>query len=574
MKNYKILIILIIPILSGIGSVAMRAAIGPYWLGPNNDPAYLYLVNALYILDGIVPRFVEHPGTPLMVLGAWIIKVFNMRLQGEALVENVFRDPEFYMNAMHYVLLGTFLLTLAALGWYALKKTGTALAAVLLQLPALVYLTLRSYGSDKSILPIIVNVDAEPVLITAVNLFLMCFLKLYYAQDEQSRSMAAVLFGLVCGFGTAMKITFLPMVLLPILLLKKWNDRVILAVSAVISFVFFTLPIVSRYGRTWEWVTNLITRNEQGSGTVGLHPQLYVSQIQRVLSENILLITIAITAFLIYKMFGIWQQRHRITASVSPAGYAFLVVVATVLSYFIIMPRHPAPHYMVPAVGLIGLIIFLLYEALAFDRRLKHRMFAVFVVLFVAARVAMAAAYQKDAHTYHHQIYEFSQMVYSKYKDCMICPYYRSSSPAFALGFGDENAGRLAYTKVLRKVYPGTYYFHYWSRMFHDGAKDISFSKLKQINPCVLIYGLKYHHDFKEGYWLMEKLEAGPTEVVYRVHTSVGEIAMQHYMLSRELLQRGEYKEALSYGLKAKALGLPHIDKYLQELEFLIRQLK
>lgn len=55
------------PLATGLLSLWLRLSAGPFWLGSNLDPSYLYLFNAAYILDGIAPMFTDHPGTTLQL---------------------------------------------------------------------------------------------------------------------------------------------------------------------------------------------------------------------------------------------------------------------------------------------------------------------------------------------------------------------------------------------------------------------------------------------------------------------------------------------------------------------------
>src|SRR5204862_2815398 len=126
-----------------------------------------------------------------------------------------------------------FLISLVLVGLYVYKKTGDAFCGILVQLPAILYLTLRSYGQDKCILPIIVNIDAEPMLIIVINLFLLCFFKLYFDDEKKPKgASSAGLFGIVCGLGVAVKVTFLPMWLIPVVLLQTWRDKTMFLITS------------------------------------------------------------------------------------------------------------------------------------------------------------------------------------------------------------------------------------------------------------------------------------------------------------------------------------------------------
>jgi len=575
MKNDKSSIMFFIPLVIAILSFGMKAAMGPYWLGPNNDPAYMYLINFLYILDQIPPKFVQHPGMTLQMLGAGVVKILNPHLKGEAIVENVFRNPEYYLTAVHYVLLTLFLLSLFFVGYYTYKKTNDIFCGICMQLPAFIFLTLRSYGHDKAILPIITNVDAEPLLITIVNIFILCLLRLYFRKGIEKGYLSSLLFGLTCGFALATKASFLPFLLIPLVLLNGLRVKAFFMLTTISFFLFLISPGIKNYHYATGWWTELAIRKYHGQGDVGFDAPFYLQEFSRVFRENVFLFFVVIGS-LIVVLWNKLKQKRLILDSTSQYqlkanGYLF-VVSLTGLLFFFFVAKHPAPHYMASPLGLMGIIVFLIYNAILGNPVFKRRIFIAFLFIFIMTTSLYAIHYQKELLARNRDIYNFSQMVYSKYKDCIICGYYRSSSPEFALQFGDDNAGNLAYNNILRKVYPHAYYFHYWTRWFHDGLNNVLFSQLKKMNDCILIYGSQYHHEFQDGFLIAEKIESSATEDLYLVKGSTIEGAMQSYMLSQYFLKQQEYQKAYEFALKAKALGVPRIDDYIKQLQKLMLQ--
>ena len=137
-------IFMIIPaIVLGL-SILLKIAAGPYWLAPNFDPSYQYLVNGLYLLKGLVPNHTDHPGTPVQMLCGAICWLFNMGRSTEDILGRVFVAPEFYMTFVFLFLSLFTFLTSIALAVYVFRKTDSKIAALLTQLPALSFLVLKS----------------------------------------------------------------------------------------------------------------------------------------------------------------------------------------------------------------------------------------------------------------------------------------------------------------------------------------------------------------------------------------------------------------------------------------------
>src|SRR6185369_4531457 len=63
--------------------------------GRSTDPTYPYILNSLLVAEGRPPAQATHPGTPLQVLGAVVLRVAH-GLSGSALdlQRHVLTDPE------------------------------------------------------------------------------------------------------------------------------------------------------------------------------------------------------------------------------------------------------------------------------------------------------------------------------------------------------------------------------------------------------------------------------------------------------------------------------------------------
>ena len=73
---------------------AMRASSLPFWQSFNLDPDYYYLLNGLRIVEGLAPTDVSHPGTPVQMLIAAVIKALHPLASTDATVDAVLRDAE------------------------------------------------------------------------------------------------------------------------------------------------------------------------------------------------------------------------------------------------------------------------------------------------------------------------------------------------------------------------------------------------------------------------------------------------------------------------------------------------
>ncbi len=564
-----------LPLLVGFLAIKLKIATGPYWLGVNNDPSYIYLVNSLYLVDHITPIFVDHPGITLQLLGAWIIQFLNFNQPIQEILKYVYLDPEYYLNTIHAVLLILYLGSLTWMGWVAFHKTRDILFALLIQTPSFLYLTLKSYGHSEGVLPIIANINAEPLLITILNVFVLCLLKLFFDIKEKQCLATTLLLGVVCGLGVATKVSFIPLMLIPVFLLPQMKSRILFVLTFFLSWFLITIPLIPRYGKMFQWWKGIVVHTGfHGSGKVGfLDLSEFWVNLKWVVQDNVFLFLVIILGLLgiLIKIFQLIRLKENVREEDKNILKFLLVLSLVSLLQFFVVAKQPAPQYLVPAVGLFGLIAAFQYRLLGIPKRIKDRYVSCLLLLFVIVNVINAIQYQRKLYSTNQEIYEFAKRVYTKYQDCLICGYYRSSSVEFALEFGDDCYGYKAHAKVLKDLYPSAYFFHYWTRVFHDFTNDIPLKVLMARNSCVLIYGMHYAHDFRDGFLKLEKIETSESEDVFRVTGSTAEEAVSHYLTAKYFQTQRQYRQAYLHALRAKELGFPRLENYLEELKKLIQ---
>ena len=132
-KNVKFLFLLIIPGIVFFLALLLSDIKGPYYLGQNSDPEYVYLFSALNIATFEAPRHTDHPGTTLQLLGATVIRASYFFTGRKSLVEDVLSRPEHYLRLMNIVLILLYSITLSAGGLKGFRVSGRLSVALILQ---------------------------------------------------------------------------------------------------------------------------------------------------------------------------------------------------------------------------------------------------------------------------------------------------------------------------------------------------------------------------------------------------------------------------------------------------------
>jgi hypothetical protein len=89
----------------------------------NADPESAYLISSLAVFEGQRYLWVQHPGTPLLVLGTLLIALVSpfVASSAEGLTSRLVQQPEFFVVPAHALLAVANLACVIALGWKALS---------------------------------------------------------------------------------------------------------------------------------------------------------------------------------------------------------------------------------------------------------------------------------------------------------------------------------------------------------------------------------------------------------------------------------------------------------------------
>jgi hypothetical protein len=240
---------LVVPLLWIIASAAAINGLGrhsPY------DPEYYYLLSSLDITQGNKVGLFHHPGTTAQLFAAVVIAGEHaLTNTAPDVVAAVLLDPPRYLRtimAMTAIVITASLLTVGIVG--ARRKLPMAVVVACQTAP---FLSGVVYGEALA------RFKPEPFLVIDLALFSAVLLA-YIAAEQSPRSLRfAVAFGVLCGFGIITKFTFVPVLVIPVLLLAGARARVVFALSAIASTALFAIPIWTRLDDMRAWVTAVVT---------------------------------------------------------------------------------------------------------------------------------------------------------------------------------------------------------------------------------------------------------------------------------------------------------------------------
>ncbi len=440
------------PALLMVTGLYLRRIRGPYWLGSNSDPEYAYLFNSVLILYGKIPFLIEHPGTPLEVFGAAIVRAVYAAVGRGDLVGDVVERPELYLGAVHVSLLVAASLALLAAGLIVHWQTGRVGPALLVQV-----MPWLSVG----LLEELARVRPEVMLLSIAAVFSALVVSMVERWDRGRRGGGAAALGILTGVAVATKFTALPLAVIPLLLLRDARRRKAFFLAAA-AFLVCIAPAWPKIPSMGKWVLNLaIHAGMYGSGSPSLvHPSRYLPALWALMTTE------AITGAVALVSLGLWAlERARKVRGNSTAGpsdacrRALLAVGAMQILQFVLVAKHPSPHYLAPASAMLGLNLYLMWryrsavrqKALLAGGAILLLSLGAFQGRAFAARVNVLVATRADREVAVRAVENFNGAA-----DCTKIYSYGTSASAYALQFGNlfSKFSGLDLSDRLRARYP------------------------------------------------------------------------------------------------------------------------
>jgi len=488
--------LLVMPIVIALSFVYLNSVRGPYYLAYNSDPEYAYLLNSLKLSEFKQPSHIDHPGTTLQAIGAIEIRLANIGKSAEKTRQAVLLQPEHYILALNTTLLVLLVALTATLGILVLQFSGALWPAVLLQLWLIysptVFVELSRFRPDSLLL-----------CISLVFAMLMVSTLKYSIEKHAMKYLVA--FCIICGFGMATKITFFPILLIPVCILPRLVNKARFLLGTVASFVLFTAPIITRYGDMFRWIKSLIVHSGYyGSGASNIiDVKSFTNGISSILLSEALF-SIVLLASLLFILICVVVAGYRKYFYCSLQLRVLTSIVIAELLQVIVVSKHFASHYLIPGIMLTGLAM--LYLGLNAKRMLNLRLSESILAFGGVCLLFVSLAYKRDAfqklgldlNEMRQEALQIDRVVDAKYGDYAKIYYYRCSSPKYALGFGNDFSGG-EYSDDLDRLFPKNYMYNIWTKEYKDFRGGVGTKQIFDVNSKVIFQGTPFDKNYREN---------------------------------------------------------------------------
>jgi hypothetical protein len=356
-NSVSVCLLIVIPVILFITSLDTIKTRDKVWYGGGYDPEYAYLFNSLNIATFRLVGHFDHPGTPMQVYGGFVLRgTWLLNPEGESLTDAVIADPEHYLRILN---ISTALLASLAFLVFPLflyYRTKNLWYALILQISPFISGFILFNGFTR--------ITQEAMLmIAALALATSLADRLLHPKTENDRKYS-LMFGIISGFGMASKILFAPLMVIPLILLNSNNLRKRFLIAAAVTFVVFTLPVITLYPNMAYWILKLfIFSGQYGTGPVGIvNAGSYPGNLLWIIKASPYFAAVFAIG-LVMLTGGLLLKRSRKTF-LQPQELRLVAAITTALALgYIIVAKQPKESYLLPyEIVSSVLIVLILYK--------------------------------------------------------------------------------------------------------------------------------------------------------------------------------------------------------------------
>jgi hypothetical protein len=482
------------------------------WLDPvspyfaNYDPEFPYLMNSLQVFKGRPYTYVDHPGTPLELVGSAIYAVTYPILgaSSNAFVRYHLSHPGLFLTLSHILVL------FASLGciwiiYSASSADSNRERAMLAAAVAILYfavhplafaaLTIWSHNSFS---------------FAFGTLLLILVFRVVSARAPTHRLPRRLLItvGLCAGVLAAITIYLASWIVSCLVIVSlsyrlrnaTWTESLtaglLVGLSSVVGFFLAVLPALGGMPQFFVWIGALLTHENTYLLGDPNQPLLarWASNIVE-LSRELPILLVATIGLLV--LAGSAFVRWRARASEQPGHWATIggsILQVALLTGFII--DHPKPEYMLAVAATLPALAIPLLDLFQFDvavsRRLNRMFTALVLICFGFSFFASVWRHHVEADRIAGIVQQTAQSRddYARTlgrvpADLVVLWAYRSYSPCFSLWFGNDSTGRV-FRKEIGELCYRQYQLHIWSQkvVSAKGVAALDATKWDMIIGC------------------------------------------------------------------------------------------
>ncbi|MBK8982275.1 MAG: hypothetical protein IPM38_08115 [Ignavibacteria bacterium] len=488
-KSYALL--LAVPLLLFVTAKTLRNAEGPFYFNAGYDPNYVYAVSSLNLLNSAKPVHADHPGSTVQLIGAGYLL-----LSGETvkqITESVLSHPESYLSKFNLFLIFITGLCMFICGLIIFRLTGNISLSIFMQITPFISSTLIFE---------ITQATAEIFLISLMMIFIALIFSVKYSISKYGSLTFrySFMFGILSGLCMATKITFFPLLLIPLIIIPGFKRKSAFIILTVLTFFLITYPVMGSYDYFLNWIGKLIMYDGlYGDGKkVIFNLHNFSSNFIELIFKDFLFLLVFISAIvvLLFSKFKIRAEEFKNNFN----RKILSAIVITTAIQILAVSKHYSQHYLVPSMMLTLLTVYLIYsicgeyEIIKSIKERKNFFIIIFSVFAVISSVMILKVYN-DSVLLTEETKKVIKIADTKADSSVIVNSYGASNRNYGLVFSMNWAGknRQLYESIINYKSGNSIYADFWENELTFYQSD-DFVKNKLRNASFLLLRLKYFY--------------------------------------------------------------------------------
>jgi hypothetical protein len=487
MKFNKTILLTIIPVVVFVLCMIFLWDISNFYMSWF-DPVYAYLFNALNIAQGSFEiGHTDHPGTPLQMLIALIMRITFLFQSNKSLVDDVFTNPEHYVQISSLVFILFNALILFFLGYVVLKKTNNFKTALFLQFTPVVSLVIMYF------MPV---VACETLLVFGGTALVLLSFLYTYTENSYKNKWYVSWFAVISAFSFAVKISSFPLIILPLIILKGWKNKFFYFIFTVLMFFVFIIPILYKYTEHYDFLNNIFIHSERfGKGEENIIDfNMFFENLLSIFTTEFPF-TIAFLGLLITGIMLLVKKRL-FTGIENKHKKLIWGLLLMFLVQIIIVAKHYSFHYLIPVYTFAVLGLYAILRAFKpyyekYTSKLNLRLWVV-IGFIVLAMLTVRLVIRYSIYRGFYNPMQGTELFLKQYDSVpkIIFPLaYGAALKESALNFGLSYSGKRksVYDTLLKLKYPDTYFFSN-ERGLYDWKNDVLKKDLFLKHKKIIVY--------------------------------------------------------------------------------------
>ncbi|MBK7253699.1 MAG: hypothetical protein IPI04_07200 [Ignavibacteria bacterium] len=403
------------------------------------------------------------------------------------IVLDTINRPELYLQRVNMVFTILNVTALYFLGYVSYIKIGNIFAAIFIQFTPFI---------SKLIIYQLTLIIPEPILIFLILVLLTITISFLNEKvlTKKKNLIYIILFGITCGLVLATKISALPIMIIPFLLLKKFIYKSYFVLIAFITFSILFFPICPESSVIWIYVFNNILH----SGKYGAGPANFVNidqiipKIEQLFNEYIFFCIIYLLIIVILMMQFVPKFKNQIRSN----KYFLLIAgIFVIMSAFILLViKQNELYYLLPALMFSVVGLFAVNSVVSdllpkfFSKSSYLYIYFVFVIFTIPNTISFknSISWFSIRKNESHKIIKYLN---DNHRNSIIVSSDLTSSMPTALYSGLNFAGGEIerYFSILTQKYPDYIYFQRWTKEFVY-LEDNKNLKNKLLNSNTIVF--------------------------------------------------------------------------------------